>query len=85
MYTSDNKNLLFLASPEREILWAAEQGDLNLVVSLVSKQSALVKIQDKDGYTALHRACYSNHLRIVEVRLIYICSCILLTYVYSFY
>lgn len=70
VYTSDNNNYLFLASPEQEILWAAEQGDLDLIISLVSKQSTLVKVQDKDGYTALHRACYSNHLRIVEVRLI---------------
>ncbi|XP_050541966.1 ankyrin repeat domain-containing protein 49-like [Daktulosphaira vitifoliae] len=54
------------ASPEREILWAAEQGNLDLVKSLVSKQSNLVHVQDNDGYTALHRASYSNHLNIVE-------------------
>lgn len=56
-----------LASPEREILWAAEQGDFILIKSLVSKYSNLINVQDADGYTALHRACYSNHLSIVEV------------------
>jgi len=54
------------ATPEREILWAAEQGDLDLIKSLVLKHSYLVNVQDKDGYTALHRACYNNHLSIVE-------------------
>lgn len=54
------------ATPEREILWAAEKGDLDLVKSLVSKHSHLVNVHDKDGYTALHRACYSNHVAIVE-------------------
>lgn len=60
----------FLASPEREILWAAEQGDLDLVKSLVSKNSELVHVHDKDGYTALHRASYSDHLSIVQVRIL---------------
>ncbi|CAH1736226.1 ankyrin repeat domain-containing protein 49-like [Aphis gossypii] len=54
------------ATPEREILWAAEQGKLDLVRSLVLKHTHLVHVHDKDGYTALHRACYSNHLSIVE-------------------
>lgn len=62
--------LNILASPEREILWAAERGDLNLVKSLVSKNNELVHAHDKDGYTALHRASYSNHLSIVQVSIL---------------
>lgn len=80
----------FSASPEREILWASEQGNLDLVKSLVLKNSKLVHVHDKDGYTALHRASYSNHLSIVQVsvfdKFIYTTdiyfTCI---YVYSFY
>lgn len=62
-----NINSEILASPEQEILWAAEKGDLDLVKSLVSKHRHLVNVHDKDGYTALHRACYSNHVAVVEV------------------
>ncbi|XP_050441239.1 ankyrin repeat domain-containing protein 49-like [Adelges cooleyi] len=56
-------------TPEKEILWAAEQGDLILVKSLISKQKNLINVQDTDGYTPLHRASYSNHLPIVELLL----------------
>lgn len=76
-----------LASPEQEILWAAEQGNLGLVKTLVSKQSNLVNIHDNDGYTALHRACYSNHLPIVDVSIMHIDILFynLIFYYYSFY
>ncbi|VVC37783.1 Ankyrin repeat-containing domain,Ankyrin repeat [Cinara cedri] len=53
-------------TPEQEVLWAAEKGNLDLVKSLVSEHSYLVDVCDKDGYTPLHRASYSNHLSVIE-------------------
>ncbi|XP_018328199.1 ankyrin repeat domain-containing protein 49-like [Agrilus planipennis] len=53
-------------TPEKEILWAAENGELEVVKSLVLKDPGLVNVADKDGYTPLHRACYNNHVEVVE-------------------
>lgn len=60
--------ILFLTeTPEKEILWAAENGDANRVSELLEANSNLTKVSDKDGYTPLHRAAYNNHLRVVDV------------------
>lgn len=56
-----------LEKPETEILWAAENGRLDLLKNLVTKNPGLVKVKDRDGYTPLHRACYNNHSEVVEV------------------
>uniref|UniRef100_A0A1B6CFN9 Uncharacterized protein n=1 Tax=Clastoptera arizonana TaxID=38151 RepID=A0A1B6CFN9_9HEMI len=53
-------------TPYKEILWAAENGNLNVVKALIESDSSLVNITDKDGYTPLHRACYNNHVEVVE-------------------
>lgn len=42
------------------ILQAAERGDLNEVRELVTAEPLCVSARDKDGYTALHRASYSD-------------------------
>lgn len=55
-----------LETPEKEILWAAENGDIVKLESLINNDPSLIHITDKDGYTPLHRACYSNHIKIVE-------------------
>ncbi|KAL0279672.1 UNVERIFIED_CONTAM: hypothetical protein PYX00_001177 [Menopon gallinae] len=52
--------------PETEILWAAENGDLELVKKLTKINEDLLHVKDKDGYTPLHRACYSDHVEIVD-------------------
>lgn len=54
-------------TPEKEILWAAENGNAELVRKLLSIDGNLTKCVDKDGYTPLHRAAYSNHLDVLNV------------------
>lgn len=56
-------------SPEAEILAAAEKGKLEVIRQLLQKHPELVRTQDPDGYTPLHRACYSNHPEVVELLL----------------
>lgn len=58
-------------SPEKEILWAAENGRRELVRKLVHEEPRLVDVRDKDGYTPLHRACYNDHLDAVNLLLSY--------------
>ncbi|CAL7934619.1 unnamed protein product [Xylocopa violacea] len=50
----------------KEILTAAENGDLDKVKKLIITNPCLLECTDKDGYTPLHRACYGNHVEIVE-------------------
>ncbi|PSN30994.1 Ankyrin repeat domain-containing protein 49 [Blattella germanica] len=49
------------STPMREILCAAESGNLAKIATLISLNPELIQATDKDGYTPLHRACYSNH------------------------
>lgn len=56
-------------TPEKEILWAAAAGDADIVKKLVSENPGLVSVRDSDGYTPIHRACYQNHLDIVQILL----------------
>ncbi|XP_017891683.1 ankyrin repeat domain-containing protein 49 isoform X2 [Ceratina calcarata] len=51
---------------EKKILSAAEDGNLEKLKKLLMKNPSLVECTDKDGYTPLHRACYGNHVQIVE-------------------
>lgn len=51
---------------EKAILCAAENGDIEKVKKLLIKNLNLLECTDKDGYTPLHRACYGNHVEIVE-------------------
>ncbi|XP_034187446.1 ankyrin repeat domain-containing protein 49 [Osmia lignaria lignaria] len=51
---------------EKEILNAAENGELDKVKKLITINLGLLEATDKDGYTPLHRACYGNHVEIVE-------------------
>lgn len=46
---------------EKEVLWAAENGDMPVLRKLLLSDPELVNVHDKDGYTPLHRACYSKH------------------------
>jgi len=49
------------------MLSAAEEGNLEKVKRLLSKNYLLLICTDKDGYTPLHRACYGNNVEVVEV------------------
>ena len=51
---------------EKEILTAAENGNVDKVKKLSAKDPRLLECTDKDGYTPLHRACYGNHVEVVE-------------------
>lgn len=60
------------AEPDaKDILNAAENGDLGRMQRLLTKNPRLLECMDKDGYTPLHRACYGNHVEIVKVRILY--------------
>ncbi|KAJ9584049.1 hypothetical protein L9F63_021606 [Diploptera punctata] len=56
-------------SPQREILTAAENGDLAQIANLISSDPTVLHALDKDGYTPLHRACYNNHEVVVDLLL----------------
>ncbi|KMQ92709.1 ankyrin repeat domain-containing protein 49-like protein [Lasius niger] len=51
---------------EKAMLSAAEEGNLEKIKELVSKNRLLLECADKDGYTPLHRACYGNNIEVVE-------------------
>lgn len=61
-------------SQDLKILTAAENGKLDVIKELLQENPELVRVNDQDGYTPLHRACYSNHPEIVEVTLIHLFS-----------
>ncbi|XP_046612171.1 ankyrin repeat domain-containing protein 49-like [Neodiprion virginianus] len=50
----------------KAILEAAENGDLEMIRQLVIRDPSLIHATDHDGYTPLHRACYGNHVDVVE-------------------
>ncbi|XP_015121931.1 ankyrin repeat domain-containing protein 49 [Diachasma alloeum] len=54
----------------RGILVAAEKGHAERLAILLDKNPALISVTDKDGYTPLHRACYGNHVNIIEYLLL---------------
>ncbi|XP_030754592.1 ankyrin repeat domain-containing protein 49-like [Sitophilus oryzae] len=51
---------------QKQILEAAEKGDLETIKALLNEDKTLISTVDKDKYTPLHRACYSNHLEVVK-------------------
>lgn len=61
--------IIFIETPKKEILSAAENGQVDKVKSLLEEDPALIMSTDEDGYTPLHRACYSNHTEIVDLLL----------------
>lgn len=62
MHVTDN--------PVVRILWAAETGNLDVVVEMLDKDASLIAAADADGYTPLHRASYEGHCQVVEVRIV---------------
>ncbi|CAG9854488.1 unnamed protein product [Phyllotreta striolata] len=51
---------------EKNFMLACENGNLDQVTRLIEENPKLINSTDKDKYTPLHRACYSNHVNIVE-------------------
>lgn len=58
--TKQTGNQIF--SDADRTLAAAESGELALLKDLITKEPNLVHSKDIDGYTALHRASYNNHV-----------------------
>jgi len=54
-------------NPVVRMLWAAETGNIDIVVEMLNKDAGLISATDADGYTALHRASYEGHCQVVEV------------------
>jgi ankyrin repeat protein len=52
---------------KEEILKAAENGDIDRVKKCLNIDKNLVEVDDSDGYTALHRATYNNHIEVVKL------------------
>uniref|UniRef100_A0A183CE39 ANK_REP_REGION domain-containing protein n=1 Tax=Globodera pallida TaxID=36090 RepID=A0A183CE39_GLOPA len=51
-----------MTDPVEQFLTAAEEGDLHLMERLLGEKSELLMAHDRDKYTALHRAAYSDKL-----------------------
>jgi len=75
-------------NPVVRILWAAETGNIDVVIEMLNKDAYLITATDADGYSPLHRASYEGHSHVVEVcdslhieNLLFICQsyCILIT------
>ena len=54
------------SQPGPRLLWACQHNTIKSVESLLKTDPNLIKFRDGDGYTALHRASYSNHPQIAE-------------------
>ncbi|XP_014356148.2 ankyrin repeat domain-containing protein 49-like [Papilio machaon] len=52
-------------NPVDHVLWAAENGELDVLKEILKTSPGLVHVRDSDGYTPLHRAAYGNHLACV--------------------
>uniref|UniRef100_A0A1I7U332 ANK_REP_REGION domain-containing protein n=1 Tax=Caenorhabditis tropicalis TaxID=1561998 RepID=A0A1I7U332_9PELO len=55
-----------LEDPVEKWLTAAEEGDLNSVITFLEEDPNILNSRDADGYTALHRASYNNNAIIVD-------------------
>lgn len=58
----------------KRLLWAAETNNVNMLEELLDENSSLVNLTDEDGYTALHRACYSGNIDCIEVLMKFGCD-----------
>ncbi|XP_041777372.1 ankyrin repeat domain-containing protein 49 [Anopheles merus] len=59
------------ASYERQVLWAAGENKQEIVEAIVCRKPCVVEAIDRDGYTALHKACYNNNREMAMVLLRY--------------
>lgn len=62
---------LITETVEKELLWAANEGKIELVEEILEKNPGIVNTKDEDGYTALHKACYNNNYELSEVLIKY--------------
>lgn len=73
----DDENDLIEVDPsphetsERELLWAATEDKIDIVEKILCEHPELVNVYDRDGYTALHKACYNNNYEMAQLLLRY--------------
>ena len=53
--------------PAARTLWAAENGELTILTSMLDDQPDMLQCSDEDGYTPLHRAAYNGHTDVLQV------------------
>ena len=52
--------------PKLRFLWAAENNQMPVITEMLDDDESLLNMKDVDGYTALHRAAYSNHTELIS-------------------
>ncbi|KIH52953.1 ankyrin repeat protein [Ancylostoma duodenale] len=55
-----------LENPAERFLKEAENGNVDFLKTALEDDPSLLSVTDEDGYTALHRAAYNNHLDAVS-------------------
>ncbi|EYC13196.1 hypothetical protein Y032_0044g1027 [Ancylostoma ceylanicum] len=55
-----------LENPAEKFLKEAENGNIDFLKTALEADPSLLSVTDEDGYTALHRAAYNNHLDAVS-------------------
>ena len=68
IFLFSNKVLSFSGDPKKQLITAAENNDLEIVRRLLSEDASLISSRDNDQYSALHRAAYSGHYEMAEVK-----------------
>lgn len=68
IYASFGAFCYFSDDPSKQFIIAAENNDLEAVKRLLCQNPSLISSRDNDQYSALHRAAYSGHQEMVEVR-----------------
>ncbi|KAF4524868.1 hypothetical protein B566_EDAN011197, partial [Ephemera danica] len=53
-------------SPDVEMLWVAQRGMIDRAKEILDSSPELIRCQDVDGYTPLHRASYNNKPAMVD-------------------
>ncbi|KAJ6633300.1 Ankyrin repeat domain-containing protein 49 [Pseudolycoriella hygida] len=56
---------------ERKILWATNEGKIDIVRTILNAKPSCVHAKDDDGYTPLHRACYNNNVELAQLLIQY--------------
>ena len=59
-----------------KFLWNAQHGKLDEIRKMLDSDAKLISFRDSDGYTALHRASYSNHAEVVKYLLEFDPKCV---------
>lgn len=69
-FLKTKKNII-AATLERKILWAVNEGKIEVVRAVLAERPSCVRATDSDGYTPLHRACYNNDTAMAHLLLQY--------------